>query len=127
MNKEAITSEKIVPAQGPHSNAVRSGSLLFIAGQGARDQEGKFVGPGDPVAQAEQVLKNIGALLEASGASFDNVMMLRVYVTDMRCREALGKVRRQFMREPFPASTTIQVANLALPEQLVMMEAIAVL
>ena len=126
MNKEVIQSEKLFPAQGPHSNAVRAGNFLFIAGQGSRDLEGRIIGPGDPVAQAEQVLKNIGALLEAAGATFDDLVMLRVYVTDMRCREALGKVRRQFMRDPFPASTTVQVAALALPEQLVMMEAIAV-
>lgn len=127
MNKEAIVTDKIFPAQGPHSNAVRAGNLIFIAGQGARNEKGEIIGLGDPVAQAEQVLKNIGALLEAAGASFDNVVMLKVYMTDMRRREAVGKVRRQFMREPFPASTSVQVAALALPEQMIMMEAIAVI
>lgn len=126
MKKEAIVSEKIFPAQGPHSNAVKAGNLIFVAGQGARDQEGKIIGQGDVVAQTEQVLKNVGALLEAAGATFDNVVMLKVYLTDMRHREAVGKVRRQFFREPFPASTSVQVASLALPEQMIMMEAIAV-
>ena len=126
MQKEVIQTDEVFPAQGPHSNAVRAGNLIFIAGQGARDREGKIIGLGDPVAQAEQALRNVGALLKAAGASFDNVVMLRVYLTDMRHREALGKVRRQFMREPFPASTSIQVAALALPEQMVMVEAVAV-
>ncbi len=127
MKKETIVSDKIFAAQGPHSNAVRAGNLVFVAGQGARNEKGEIIGQGDITAQTEQVLKNVGALLEAAGASFDNVCMLKVYLTDMRHREAVGKVRRQFFREPFPASTSVQVASLALPEQMIMMEAIAVL
>ncbi len=125
MNKEAIQTDKVFPPRGNYSHAVRAGNLLFIAGQVARDQEGRTVGLADAAAQAEQALRNIGALLEAAGASFDDVVKLNVYLTDMRYREAVGEVRRRFMREPFPASTSVQVVALADPELLVEIEAVA--
>lgn len=127
MSKEVIHTEQVLPPRGAYSHAVRVGNLLFIAGQVARDREGRIVGVGDAAAQAEQAMKNIGALLEAAGATFDNVVKLNVYLTDMGDREAVGKVRRRYMRKPFPASTSVQVVALAEPEFLVEIEAVAAL
>ncbi len=127
MNKQAIQPDSVFPPRGAYSHGVRAGNLLFIAGQVARDRDGRLVGPGDGEAQTEQALRNIGAILEAAGASFENVVKLNVYVTDMRHLEGIGRVRRRFMREPFPASTSVQVVGLAEPGLLVEIEAVAAL
>lgn len=126
MNKEAIQTKEVFPPRGAYSHGIRAGNLLFIAGQVAKNQQGQTVGIGDPEAQAEQALKNIGAILEAAGATFDSVVKLNVFLTDMRYREAVGKARRRFTQEPFPASTSVQVVALAEPEYLVEIEAVAV-
>ena len=127
MSKEAVQTNEVFPPRGAYSHGVRAGNLLFVAGQVARDRDGKLVGPGDAEAQAEQALKNVGAILEAAGATFENVVKLNVFVTDMRYLEAIGRVRRRFMREPFPASTSVQVVGLAEPGLLVEIEAVAAL
>lgn len=127
MNKQAIQTSEVFPPRGAYSHGVRAGDLLFIAGQVARDREGRTVGLGDAAAQAEQAFRNIGAILEAAGVTFDNVVNLRVYLTDMRYLEAVGQVRRRFMREPYPASASVQVVALAEPDLLVEVEAVAVL
>ncbi|MDO8689091.1 MAG: RidA family protein [Dehalococcoidia bacterium] len=127
MQKEIIKTDQVAAPAGAYSHAVRAGNLLFLAGQVARDKEGRAVGLGDAAAQADQVMKNIGALLEAAGATFDNIVKLNVFLTDMRYSPAVGQVRRRYMREPFPASTSVQVVALADPELLLEIEAIAVL
>lgn len=127
MQKEIIKTDQVAAPAGAYSHAVRAGNLLFLAGQVARDKEGRTVGLGDAAAQADQVMKNIGALLEAAGATFDNIVKLNVFLTDMRYSPAVGQVRRRYMREPFPASTSVQVVALADPELLLEIEAIAVL
>jgi len=127
LQKEIIKTDKVAPPAGAYNHAVRAGNLLFLAGQVARDKEGRTVGLGDAAAQADQIMKNIGALLEAAGATFDNIVKLNVFTTDMRYSPAVGQVRRRYMREPFPASTSVQVVALADPELLLEIEAIAVL
>lgn len=127
MQKEIIKTDQVAAPAGAYSHAVRAGNLLFLAGQVARDKEGHTVGLGDAAAQADQVMKNIGALLEAAGATFENIVKLNVFLTDMRYSPAVGQVRRRYMREPFPASTSVQVVALADPELLLEIEAIAVL
>ncbi len=127
MEKEVIKTTEVAPPGGAYSHAVRAGNLLFIAGQVARDKDGRSVGLGDAEAQADQAMKNIGVLLEAAGTTWDNVVKLNVFLTDMRYREAVGRARRKYMREPFPASTSVQVVALADPELLVEIEATAVL
>lgn len=126
MKKEVITTLEVAPPGGAYSHVIRAGNMLFIAGQVARDKDGRTVGLGDAEAQADQVMKNIGALLKAAGATFDDVVKLNVFVTDMRYRDAIGRARRKYMREPFPASTSVQVVALADPEFLVEIEATVV-
>lgn len=127
MQKETFAGKDVCPPRGAYSHAVRAGNLLFIAGQTAWDKDGKLVGPGDIEAQADQAMKNIASHLEAAGATFDNIVNMVIYLTDMRYREAVGKIRRKYMREPFPASTSVQVVALAEPDMLIEIEAVAAL
>ncbi len=110
-----------------YSHVVKAGTTVYVAGQVARDANGNLVGPGDITAQATQVFNNLGIALEAAGATFANVVKITVFLTDPRFREAVGKVRAQYLKDPVPASTLVVVAGLAEPEFLVEIEVTAVL
>lgn len=125
MEKQAIFSDKVAPPQGSYSHAIRVGQLLFIAGQVAVDGDGKLVGKGDPVAQTRQAMENIKNILEAAGAGFENVVKTNVYVLSMAERLAMGRVRQEYLKEPYPTSTLVEVKQLAHPDFLVEIEAIA--
>ncbi len=126
MPRQVVNSPK-VSRPAVYSQAIRAGNMLFIAGQTAVDAKGNPVGIGDPAAQAKQVFDNITALLEAAGATWDNVVKINSYVTDMRYSDAIREVRQRYLKEPFPASTSVQVVALARPQYLLEVEAVAVL
>lgn len=91
---------------GPYSHAVVSGRLAFLAGQRPVEPDtGELV---DGIqAQTRTVLTNLGAVLEALGAGFDDVVRTNVYLNDIGDFDAVNAVYREFFREPFPARTTV--------------------
>ena len=125
MAKQKLTPGGMSRPSGPFSSGIKSGRFVFVAGQVAVDGNGKTVGVGDIGAQTRQVLQNIGKVLEAGGASFDDVVKVTVFVTDLGNLQALQAVRPEFFNEPYPASTLVKVAQLINPEWLVEIEAIA--
>jgi enamine deaminase RidA (YjgF/YER057c/UK114 family) len=111
-----------------YTHVVKAGNTIYIAGQVAQDEQGRLVGAGDFIAQANQVFGNLGKALAAAGASFGDVVKTTVYVTDPRYREALRDVRDRYLdSSALPASTLVVVAGLALPEYLLEIEAVAVI
>lgn len=127
MEKTVIKTTKVAAPAGAYSHALKVGNLLFIAGQVGQDSEGNLVGKGDMAAQTRQALKNITALLEAAGATWENVVKINNYFTDMSQLGTIGQIRKEFIKEPFPTSTSVEVKSLARPDFLVEIEAIAVL
>jgi len=115
------------PIRPYYSNCVKvmAGPLLFVSGQVALDREGKLVGKGDVKAQAVQVLENIKAILEANGASMQDVIKVTVFVTDIRHFQELTEVRTRYFPKDGPASTMVEVSKLALPDLLIEIDAIA--
>jgi enamine deaminase RidA (YjgF/YER057c/UK114 family) len=100
--------------------------LLFVAGQIALDADGEVVGAGDFEAQARQVFRNIGRVLEQAGMSFENLVQVGVFMTDIGQLRTYARVRDEFVDTASPpASTTIGVTSLALPGLLVEVNAIA--
>lgn len=126
MKKEEIKTAAVAPP-GLYSHALKAGNLLFLAGQVGQDDKGDLIGPGDMAAQTRQALKNITALLAAAGATWDNVVKLNNFVTDMSQLGAVTQVRKEFIKQPYPVSTIVEVKSLARPEFLIEIEAIAVL
>jgi reactive intermediate/imine deaminase len=123
-----IKSDALPPSVG-YSQAVtvRSGSLVYVAGQVAMDPSGKLVGPGDFRAQAEQIFENLKAALAASGASFDNVVKLNSYFVDIKQAPAFREVRDKYINVTHPpVSTAVEVHHLVREEWLLEVEAIAV-
>jgi enamine deaminase RidA (YjgF/YER057c/UK114 family) len=100
--------------------------LLFVAGQIALDENGDVVGEGDFEAQTRQVFTNMGRVLESAGMSFDNLVQIGGFLTDIGQLATYARVRDEFVNTAAPpASTTIGVTSLALPELLVEVNAVA--
>ena len=111
MNR-AISSPNAPKAVGPYSSALRAGQLLFISGQIPLDPHTGTVVGGDIAAQARQVLRNLGALLDADGLTYADVVRTTVFLADMNDFAAMNEVYREFFPEPYPARSTIQAARL---------------
>ncbi|MCP2257043.1 Enamine deaminase RidA, house cleaning of reactive enamine intermediates, YjgF/YER057c/UK114 family [Streptoalloteichus tenebrarius] len=114
--------------------AVATGSrLVFVAGQVARDADGRRVGDGDLAAQVEQSYLNVGTALAAVGGSFEDVAKLTIYVVDWTpdkmplFRDGLARASAKLGVSPAAPATLVGVAALAEPDLLVEVEAVAVL
>ena len=110
-----------------HGIVAEGGRLLFIAGQTAVDKDGNVVGKGDIEAQTHQVYKNLTAVLEEAGASFNNLVMTTTYIVDRKYREGYNKVRMQYYKQNSPTSTLVIITGLAHPDYLIEINAIAAL
>lgn len=108
-----------------YTDAVQAGGLLFVSGMLPVDSRGEIVGAEDVVAQAEQTLANVGAALEAAGASFADVVKVGVFVRRMEDRAAINTVRTRVFGTARPASTLVEVTALAHPDALLEIEAVA--
>ncbi len=107
-----------------HGVIVESGRTLYVAGQTARDKQGNIVGKGDAAAQTRQLLENMKQIVEGAGGRMDDVAKTTVFITDIKYREAVGRVRKEFFQGEPPANTLLVVSALADPELLVEIEAI---
>jgi 2-iminobutanoate/2-iminopropanoate deaminase len=112
-------SYSFTPAQGvppgvaPFSHATRWGDLLFVTGQMPTDPATGQIVPGDVVAQAEQVRRNLEAVLAQFSATFDAALMVRVYLTDFDDYAAFNAAYAGWFTEPLPARTCVGVTGLA--------------
>ena len=109
---EIIATENAPGAIGPYSQAIKAGNMIFCSGQIPIDPEtGEFVA-GGVVEQAEQVLKNLSAVLEAAGSGLDRVVKTTVFLADMGDFSAMNEVYAKYFGESKPARATFQAARL---------------
>ena len=112
--RQVIATEGAPAAIGPYSQAIRSGQLLFTAGQlGINPATGKLVS-GDTVEQAEQAMSNLSAILEAGGSSLSQALKTTIFLADISDYPAVNAVYARFFNEEPPARSAIQVAALPL-------------
>jgi 2-iminobutanoate/2-iminopropanoate deaminase len=110
--REAVSTDSAPRAIGPYSQAIRAGDLLFVSGQIPLDPvTGEMVGP-DIAAQTQQVIRNLGAVLEAAGASFDAVVRTTIFLTDLGDFSSVNEIYGTCFTPPAPARATVQVARL---------------
>ena len=110
------------------SQALRSGSTLYISGQLSHDMDAKFVGEGDFELQVRTTFTNIDRVLEAHDAHKNQIVETMVYVKNLREHfDDIARLHREYFGDHRPTSTLLGVVDLALPPQLVEISAIAVL
>jgi reactive intermediate/imine deaminase len=125
--REEIRVPELAEPISHYTDAVRAGDLLFVSGFVPVDGDGRLVGGDDVVAQARQVLANLGAVLSAAGATFADVVKVTVYLTDIADRVRINPVRREVFGDARPASTLVEVSALAVPGAKLEIEAVALI
>jgi 2-iminobutanoate/2-iminopropanoate deaminase len=110
--RERIQTENAPAAIGPYSQAIKAGGFVFVSGQIPIDPKtGEFVA-GGIAEQTKQVLKNLGAVLEAAGTGLDRVVKTTVFLADMKEFPGMNEVYATFFSGPPPARATVAAAGL---------------
>jgi len=124
MQRQVVATDNAPAAVGPYSQAIQTGTFVFVAGQlGLDPATKKFVGD-DVAAQTRQALENMRAVLEAAGSLLAQVVKTTVFLADMGDFGAMNAVYAEFFKESPPARSTVQAGALPLGG-LVEIEAIA--
>ncbi len=108
-----IATPRAPAAIGPYSQAIAAGGWVFTAGQIALDPaSGELLFPDDIRGQTEQVLRNLQAVLEASGSVLGRVVKTTVYLADLQDFAAMNEIYGRFFTAPCPARSTIEASRL---------------
>jgi len=122
--QERIETGKAPAPIGPYSQAVRAGGFVFVSGQIPLDPASGAVVEGDIIAQTHQVLRNLSAILDASGSALGKVVKTSIFLKNLDDFARFNQVYAEYMGEIRPARSTVQVARLP-REVLVEIEAVA--
>ena len=110
--REAVQTTQAPEAIGPYSQAVRAGSFLFISGQIPLEPGSGRVTEGGIREQTHRVMRSLGAVLEAAGASYDRVVRTTVFLTDLADFKVVNEIYGGYFKDSAPARATVQVAAL---------------
>ena len=127
-------AHEILPLKNVHetkdsgySHVAKVGKTLYIAGQVARDVQGKLVGKGDFEAQARQVYTNLKNILQEAGGGLKNIVKMTTILTHYGNVESYRKIRNEFFGDIKPPNTLLIIESLASPDFMIEVEAIVVL
>lgn len=127
MSRQLIsTGSKWEPIIG-YSRAVKAGSMIFVSGTTGSGADGKIVGENDVYAQTKQAILNIESALKQGGATLNDVVRTRVYITDIARWEEASRAHGEFFATIRPAMAMVEVSRLIAPEMLIEVEADAVI
>ncbi len=110
-----------------YSRAVRVGNVVEVAGTAAVDDNGAIVGVGDPYAQTRFIIAKIERALKAAGATLNDVVRTRIFVTDISRWEEIGKAHGEAFGSIRPATIMVEVKAFIEPEMMVELEATAII
>ncbi|HAK40391.1 MAG TPA: RidA family protein [Synergistales bacterium] len=123
--KRTVATPDAPAAIGPYSQAVWAGGMLFVSGQICIDPKTGELAGKNAAEQAEQVLKNLGAILKSQGLSFENVVKATVFAKDMNDFSAVNEVYARYFKADPPARVFVEVSRLP-KDVLVEIDAVAV-
>jgi 2-iminobutanoate/2-iminopropanoate deaminase len=110
--RDVIATDQAPKAIGPYSQAIRAAGLIFTSGQVALDPATQQVIAGDVAAQTDRVLKNLSAVLQASGSNLEKVLRCTVFLKNMGDFTAMNEVYGRYFTQAPPARSTVEVARL---------------
>jgi enamine deaminase RidA (YjgF/YER057c/UK114 family) len=119
-----------IPRGYSHVAKIRNpGTFIYVAGQGPINEKLELIGPGDIEAQTRATFQNIKRNLEAAGASFNDVVKMNIFCTDIKAQQwPIRNVRSEFInKETPPVSTMVEVPRLAIDGMLIEVEVVALL
>lgn len=112
MTRQAISTTNAPAAVGPYSQAIIAGDLVFCAGQGAIEAATGDIMQGTVEEETERTLRNLGAVLDAAGVGFADVVKTTVFLADIDDFAAMNGVYARYFPDPPPARTTVAVKAL---------------
>ncbi|TAH04757.1 MAG: RidA family protein [Sphingobacteriales bacterium] len=112
MSKVIIQTSGAPAPIGPYSQAVKTGNLLFISGQVAINPVSNDIDAKTPAEETEQVMKNLDAILQEAGISFDHVVKTTIFLTDMALFATVNEIYGKYFSGNFPARETVAVKGL---------------
>lgn len=112
MEKKIITTDQAPAPIGPYSQAVQTGNMLFISGQVPINPATNQIEATDISGEAEQVMKNLQAVLQAAGFQFSEVVKTTIFLTDMANFPAVNEVYGKYFDGNYPARETVAVKGL---------------
>ena len=126
--KQLVISEKLAPMRDRmlYSHAIRVGNTIYVAGQVSRDKEHRILHKRDFVGQIDLALQNLKDVLEAAGASMQDVVKLNFYCRHLWDMVKMMPIYRKYFGDHVPAMTAVEVVQLWHPHILVEVEAVAV-
>ena len=112
LRKRAVETAEAPMAIGPYSQAIVANGFVYAAGQIGSDPKTGMLVEGGIEEQTEQALKNIAAVLKASGSSMEDAVKTTVFLADINDFAQMNEVYAKHFKQPFPARSTVQVARL---------------
>ncbi len=112
MARQAVETNQAPAAIGPYSQAIRAGALLFISGQIPLDPTSGEVVGGDAATQTHRIMESLGAILQAAGAGYEQVVRTTVFLADLADFAAVNEAYGSYFDAPAPTRATVQVAAL---------------
>ena len=112
MNKQIIETTKAPAAIGPYSQAIKSGSLIFVSGQIPVDPETGNLVIGGIESETLRVMKNISIILVAAGSSLSRIVKTSIYLKNMDDFAKVNEIYGSFFKDDFPARETVEVSRL---------------
>lgn len=130
MRTSRLNPDTVAAPIGSYSQSVRvetaEATWIYVSGQIAVDLDDRLVSPNDLPAQTERVYENLRAVLEAHGATFDDVVKIQTYFTTLDGLDQSRAIRARYLPAEPPASTAVQVVALVVPEAVIEVDVVAV-
>lgn len=110
--KKLVETETAPKAIGPYSQAIIANGFVYVSGQIGRSLETGTLVEGGVEAETKQVLKNLEAVLKASGSDFDNVVKTNIFLADINDFDKVNEIYGSYLKAPYPTRSTVQVAKI---------------